>query len=330
MTEGPDGKPVPAYPRSEALPIISFSGGKDSLCTLLIALEQFGKDNIRIVTADTDNENPLTVEYINETIPRHLGVKIDVVKADFTAKIAKKRQYVETKWVQEGVPDEVVRLALETLVPTGNAFLDLCIWKGRFPSRRAQFCTQELKIGPISEYLDRIISSTSLHVESWQGVRRDESANRANALMWEIGSTKTQAHWIHRPIIHMSALEVVAFARSRGIPLNPLYAQGEKRVGCFPCANCGKEEILNLSHRWPEVIDRLHKWEQIIGAASKRGFGTFFFFDQKDGRTDEEHFAANRIEAAVEWAKTKHGGVQFDMERMIPPPMCSSAYGLCE
>ncbi|MFT8369285.1 MAG: phosphoadenosine phosphosulfate reductase family protein [Acetobacter papayae] len=165
-----DGRPVPAYLRSEALPVVSFSGGKDSLCTLLMAIDQFGADNIRIVTADTDNENPLTVEYINETIPTKLGVKIDVVKADFTAKIAKKRQYVETVWVSEGVPDEIVRAALETLAPTGNVFLDLCIWKGRFPSRRAQFCTQELKSGPLSEYLDNVIASTSLHVESWQGV----------------------------------------------------------------------------------------------------------------------------------------------------------------
>ena len=31
--------------------------------------------------------------------------------------------------------------------------LDLCIWKGRFPSRKAQFCTSELKTMPLVEYL---------------------------------------------------------------------------------------------------------------------------------------------------------------------------------
>lgn len=330
MSEGNDGRPVPTYQRNEALPVVSFSGGKDSLCTLLMAIDQFGTNNIRVVTADTDNENPLTVEYINHTIPSALGVKIDVVKADFTEKIARKRQYVETVWVAEGVPDEIIKAALDTLHPTGNAFLDLCIWKGRFPSRRAQFCTQELKSIPLSDYMDSVIGSTSLHVESWQGVRRDESANRADALMWEIGSTKTQAYWIHRPIIHMSALEVVAFIRSQGIPLNPLYALGESRVGCFPCINCGKAEILNLFHRWPGVIERLRVWEQLVSAASKRRAATFFFIDKKDSRTNKENFDANRIESAVAWAKTSCGGTQFDFEKLVPPPVCSSIYGLCE
>ncbi|MBO1325382.1 phosphoadenosine phosphosulfate reductase family protein [Acetobacter sp. TBRC 12305] len=330
MSEQNDGRPVPTYPRVHALPVVSFSGGKDSLCTLIKALEIYGRDGIRVVTADTDNENPLTVEYINHTIPEFFGIKIDVVKADFTAQIARKRVYVETVWPTKGVPDDIIRSALATLHPTGNAFLDLCIWKGRFPSRRVQFCTQELKSRPLSDYLDNVIASTSLHVENWQGVRRDESASRANALMWEIGSTKTQAHWIHRPIIHMSALEVVAFARSRGVPLNPLYALGENRVGCFPCVNCGKAEILNLYHRWPEVIERMREWERIVSAASKRGLGTFFFINQEDGRTDAEHFEANRIDSAVEWAKTARGGTQFDLECMIPPAMCSSEYGLCE
>jgi hypothetical protein len=36
------------------------------------------------------------------------------------------------------------RRALAVLHPTGNPFLDLCLWKGRFPSRKAQFCTEEL------------------------------------------------------------------------------------------------------------------------------------------------------------------------------------------
>lgn len=330
MSEENDGRPIPAYERNKALPVVSFSGGKDSLCTLLMAIEQFGKDNIRVVTADTDNESPLTVEYINDTIPNLLGISVEVVKADFTQKIARKRNYVETVWVEEGLPDEIIQGALSVLHPTGNAFLDLCIWKGRFPSRRSQFCTQELKAIPLSDYLDTIVASTSLHVESWQGVRRDESAQRADALMWEISSTKTQAHWIHRPIIHMSAEEVVDYARRRGIPLNPLYSMNAKRVGCFPCINCPKSEILNLEQRWPEVIDRLRKWQDIVCRSSKRGLATFFFFDQKPGRTDAEHFAANQIDSAIAWAKTSRGGLQFDLEKMIPSPACSSSYGLCE
>jgi hypothetical protein len=41
--------------------------------------------------------------------------------------------------------------AAEALRPSGNPFLDLCLWKGRFPSRMTQFCTQFLKTEPLTE-----------------------------------------------------------------------------------------------------------------------------------------------------------------------------------
>lgn len=37
------------------------------------------------------------------------------------------------------------RRALAELRPTGIAMLDLCMLKGRFPSRKALFCTERLK-----------------------------------------------------------------------------------------------------------------------------------------------------------------------------------------
>jgi hypothetical protein len=36
------------------------------------------------------------------------------------------------------------------------------------------------------------------------------------------------------------------------------------------------------------------------------------------------------IDEVVRWAATSRGGRQFDMERAIPSPACSSRYGLCE
>ena len=45
----------------------------------------------------------------------------------------------------------MVRAAVEVLQPTGVPFLDLCIWKGRFPSVRRRFCTEQLKVFPIEE-----------------------------------------------------------------------------------------------------------------------------------------------------------------------------------
>src|SRR3546814_5551271 len=73
------------------------------------------------------------------------------------------------------------RRALKVLHPTGNPFLDLCLWKGRFPSRKAQFCTEELKRNIAVEFQVDLIDQGHT-VVSWQGIRRDESLNRRDAL----------------------------------------------------------------------------------------------------------------------------------------------------
>jgi hypothetical protein len=64
------------------------------------------------------------------------------LRADFTSRIEAKRKYVAEHWPAEGIPQEVVDRAIAALVPIGIAMLDLCIWKGRFPSRKAQLCTR--------------------------------------------------------------------------------------------------------------------------------------------------------------------------------------------
>lgn len=156
--------------------IVSVSGGKDSTATLLVAIA-LETQNLRAVFADTGNEHEQTYEYL-DYLERATGVKIQRVKADFTRQIAGKRRFVEVKWREQGVAEEIVLAALEALKPTGNPFLDLCIWKGRFPSRKAQFCTMELKRDPMLEQVVIPLMSPDNMLISWQGVRADESINR--------------------------------------------------------------------------------------------------------------------------------------------------------
>lgn len=322
-----DGNPVPSYPRELALPVVSLSGGKDSLATALLAIERHGRDRVRLQYADTGNEHPLVEEYVYEYLPDALGVTIETVRADFSKEIERKRTYIDTVWRDEGVAEDTIKTALEFLVPTGIPFLDLCVWKGRFPSRRAQFCTQELKTRPLTRALFDIARSTNLYVENWQGVRRDESSARKNALVWEDGDCGL---WIHRPIATWTAQDTFDIARRHGIKSNPLYSFGCTRVGCMMCINTSKSEISNVQSRWPFVIEKIEKWEFIVRKCSKRQLATFFFFDSKEGRTDIEHYQANNIRQAVAWSQTSRGGQQFDLEHFMPRSECSSQYGLCE
>ncbi|MGE2624599.1 phosphoadenosine phosphosulfate reductase family protein, partial [Escherichia coli] len=88
-------------------------------------------------------EHPQTMEYL-DYLESRLG-KIVRVKADFSRQIEGKRRFIAEKWpvslVEEcGMsPEEAaerIHHALEVLKPTGNPFLDLCMWKGRFPSTK--------------------------------------------------------------------------------------------------------------------------------------------------------------------------------------------------
>ena len=338
----------------EKIAVVSYSTGKDGLAALLIALDEYGPDRVVCVSVDTGNEHEFFHTHLDYTRQR-LNIKIDVLRADFTSDIERKRKYIAEKWPGKGVSDDVVERALKHLHPTGNPFLDLCMLKGRFPSRMAQFCTQELKKKPLDAYMTALMGQGYKwsQLESWRGIRRDESAKRADAQEHEVGD------WIIRhPIAHWTAQQTVDFVKSRGVELNPLYSMGMGRVGCMPCINCGKDELAEIAKRFPEHIDRIREWEELVRLASKRGFATFFATDpeysyiEKPGWTyapekidvegaepiirprwmepDSDIYERGRIDNRVEWAKTSHGGKQYDLMRFMPANQCSSLYGLCE
>jgi 3'-phosphoadenosine 5'-phosphosulfate sulfotransferase (PAPS reductase)/FAD synthetase len=234
--------------------LVSVSGGKDSTATLLVAIEQHPHDCISAVFCDTGNEHQFTYDYVRY-LEDKTGVPIHWLKQDFSDWWQRKTEYVRDKWPGKGVPDEVVSRVLGFMErgPTGNPYLDLCIIKGRFPSRKRQFCTQYLKSEPATEYALGLIDQHGA-IESWQGVRADESPNRANLSERE---DKGGGLVIVRPIHKWTVTQVFAQHDKHGIKANPLYRLGMGRVGCMPCINARKDEVLEISKRFPEHIDRI-------------------------------------------------------------------------
>lgn len=220
------------------------------------------------------------------------------------------------------------RRALAILHPTGNPFLDLCLWKGRFPSRKAQFCTEELKRNMAVAFQIDLLDQGQ-KVVSWQGVRRDESQNRKNAKKIErIGPNL----YAFRPLVEWTAMQVFEYCGSKGLQPNPLYKQGMGRVGCMPCINVGKDELVQISVRFPGHLEEKARWEALVSQAAKRGFSTFFNKElHDDNKADRRVHEANRVEAVIEWANTGRGGRQMTFfAEFIEPAACSSAYGICE
>jgi len=359
--------------------VISFSGGKDSTATLLLALSKVSLDQIDVIFCDTGNEHQITYDHLAE-VEQHFGIQIHRLKADFSREIAVKRSFIandqrhkrEYRWVpkldargqvipaldnqgnvqyrtvrrkgvevREIVPkmvkrhgrkvrwsNKAKRRALAVLHPTGHPFLDLCLWKGRFPSRMAQFCTQELKRNMAVSFQLNLLDQ-GFSVVSWQGVRRDESINRRTAKKSEKIGPKL---WAFRPIVDWSAQQTVDFVRSHGCPLNPLYSMGCTRVGCMPCINVRKDELAEVSRRFPEEVDRIEEWEFRVSQCSKRGYSTMLA-DSHNAKDRRKIFSDLNIRARVAWAIGSKQGVTMDIfedEEKDGVHACSSAYGLCE
>lgn len=301
----------------ETTNVISISGGKDSTALWLLAKEM-ETENMKVVFCDVGHEHPETYKYI-DYLQENLG-EVTIIKPDFADRIIHKREVVQTKWRNEGVSESIIEEALEVLKPTGNPFLDLCLWKGRFPSTMARFCTQELKVIPVYEQIYLPLLNAGEHVVSWQGIRAQESRKRA--VMPEREDTP-EGFEIYRPLIKWDIYDVFKMHEKHGIKPNPLYKQGMGRVGCMPCINSRKDELYEIGRRFPEEIERVAEWERIVSKASKRGSATFFTSDER----------GHGINDVVEWSKTSRGGSNYDLMKLVDwedVPMCSSQYGLCE
>lgn len=324
--------------------VVSMSGGKDSTATAILAIDQHGRDACRFVFADTGNEHDATYEYALHYLPSALGITVDVVRADFSDEFATKRAnlarlaageperavYGKREFKYQWTPAAAAR-ALELLHPTGNPYLDMCMLKGGFPSRKRQYCTDYLKTQPLVEYQLGIIDS-GMAVWSWQGVRLEESLSRRMRLQGTGACVKAfevvgGRLFTYRPILRWQVQDVFQAHELAGIEPNPLYLQGMDRVGCMPCINCGKAELREISRRFPEHIERIAAWERLVSEVCRPLSPVSFFHIGTHGHAGQ----ASTIHSVVEWSKTTRGGRQYNLlDQLDEPTACSSSYGLCE
>lgn len=280
----------------------------------LLALEQ-ETPNMKNVFCDVGHEHLKTYEYI-DYLESELGSVLRI-KADFTRQIERKRELVITKWRKDSISENIIENALEVLKPTGVPFLNLCLWKGRFPSTKARFCTQELKSRPMLNQICFPLLEQNQQVIIWHGIRADESLARSK--LPERESTP-EGYEIYRPILTWTVADVFAMHEKHGIKPNPLYLEGMGRVGCMPCIHARKQEIYEIARRYPEEFERVAEWEHLVSKASKRQATSFFTHDWR----------GSGIKDVIRWSYTGQGGRNYDLFKKSNEIMCSSLYGLCE
>jgi 3'-phosphoadenosine 5'-phosphosulfate sulfotransferase (PAPS reductase)/FAD synthetase len=295
--------------------VVGFSGGIDSQAAAAVVLDEFGPADVILMNSDAGgNEHPMTTEFVHwYSANVHPVVMVQAIVADLGD--------VGTK---EGFDPKRRRETLNESDPL--TFDRLAFVKGRFPSRRAQFCTEYLKLSPQKRWLTENLLAHGIDFIRYAGVRADESEMRKNL---------PQRQWddyydceLVRPVLTWTKDQCFEFVKARGERINPLYTLGFGRVGCAPCVNSSKEDIREWAARFPEMIDKVRAWEASVGR-------TFFppTVTGKKGKSKEDPTLINWIDEVVEWAKTTRGGKQYALplvEADADAGTCSSKYGLCE
>jgi 3'-phosphoadenosine 5'-phosphosulfate sulfotransferase (PAPS reductase)/FAD synthetase len=148
-----------------------------------------------------------------------------------------------------------------------------------------QFCTEALKERPAVEWMAQ--HDPAREATCMVGVRRAESANRANWPEWTQSSEKHDGRELWAPLVrHTDAMRDALVART---PL-PLLATRSKE--CWPCANANKGE---LKHMDGPSIARVQLIELEAGINGKGNARVMF--------SPARHGGAVGIAAVVEDAK---------------------------
>jgi len=144
-----------------------------------------------------------------------------------------------------------------------------------------RFCTVELKQKPLNKFKVENFYSKGIKFISLIGVRREESANRANRKFFEkyrfTYNRKGYWEYIVQPIVNWTTQQVFDYLKEKKIEPNPLYKRGFTRVGCMPCV-FGNPKILLMAG--DKYVKRLRDLEEEV--SKKRGKKAKWFSPSKE------------------------------------------------
>jgi phosphoadenosine phosphosulfate reductase len=139
------------------------------------------------------------------------------------------------------------------------------IEKHGLPSRRIRWCCQELKeYGGRGRYILTGVrwsespkrKKRGLHESLTKNINARITLNNDNDMKRRLSEICIRRRtFALNPIIDWSDDDVWEFLHDRKVPVNPLYGQGYKRVGCIGCPLAGAKRQRDDFERYPKYKD---------------------------------------------------------------------------
>ena len=140
----------------------------------------------------------------------------------------------------------------------------LDVYRGTLPSPQVRWCTRQMKIKPLEEWIQREFGTD--RVVSYVAIRSDEP-NREGYL-----STKDNVEVCYPFKEHgIDKSGVMRILEEAGVGL-PAYYEWRTRSGCYFCFFQRKAEWVGLSERHPDLFEKAIKYEEKVNK-NHAGYG---------------------------------------------------------
>lgn len=212
--------------------IITTSGGKDSSVCVELALR--AKIPFEVMHNHTTADAPETVYFVRNEFKRleNMGVSCKIEYPKYKDKPISMWYLIE-------------------------------IWG--LPNRRNRFCCSYLKeTGGKGRYIATGVRWAESKKREGRGVHETISSNKKNKIILNndndekrrlFETCQLKAKRICNPIIDWEDRDVWDFLKQEKINMNPLYAEGEYRVGCVGCPLASKKTRYKDFRKWPKYKD---------------------------------------------------------------------------
>ena len=227
---------------------ISFSGGRSSAYMLYKILQAYdGKlpEDVFVVFANTGKEHEATLDFVDDCATRW-GVDIH--------------------WVELGIQDKTIitnEVCYLTASRDGKPFNLLLKIKKILPNGILRFCTQELKVRRIEEFM---VKRGYKEYTTILGVRADEKARVSKIRGRQEDKVMPLA------VANIQKLDVIQFWKDSDFDLKLKFRNGHTEFGnCDLCYLKGNKSIPLLISKDPSRADWWIEAEESIPVAGKKG-----------------------------------------------------------